>query len=460
MSGQGLPTYIHSQRPLARMVARPIARFTHQEAAGGIVLLVGTAIALIWANSPWRDSYETFWHTHISIEVGSFHLDESLAHWVNDGLMAIFFFVVGLEIKREWDVGELRDRRAAMLPAVAALGGMVVPAAFFVVMNAGGPGAHGWGIPMATDIAFALGVLALLGRRVAPRLKVFLLTLAIVDDIGAILVIAIFYTEQVSFGWLALAAALVAATVVARRVRVWYLPLYGVLGAGVWLATLESGIHATIAGVVLGLLTPTSPLVREPTAERVNDIVGNGHGGDHHDQVSRVEQATKELRESVPVGERLIHALHPWSSFVIVPIFALANAGIEISSDAVSGALTSAVTGGVVLGLVGGKIVGITGATWLAVRTGLGRLPEGVDWRSFTGLASLAGIGFTVSLFITGLAFEDPQIVDEAKLGVLAASALAAGIGSTIFLLGKRPPPRTTFNVLPSERTTASATAD
>ncbi|MCU1369148.1 MAG: Na+/H+ antiporter NhaA [Ilumatobacteraceae bacterium] len=426
-------TWLGSDARLARVVGRPVQSFLAVEAAGGILLVAATVVALVWANSPWRESYEQLVHTHLSIAAGSFHIDESLQHVVNDGLMALFFFVVGLEIKRELVAGELRDRRAAVLPVVAALGGMVVPAAVFLAFNLGGRGEHGWGIPMATDIAFALGVVALLGKRVPAPLKVFLLTLAIVDDIGAIVVIAVFYSDGIRWTWFVEAVVVLGLVVLAKRARVRSLAVYVVLGVAAWLFVFESGVHATIAGVVLGLLTPARPLLPEPEAEAIVDQL-EGRTDLTAADVRRVEFL---VRESVPPTERLEHALHPWTSYVIVPLFAFANAGIVLSGDAVTD--PSAVLVGVVLGLVAGKTVGISVFSWAAVKLGWGVLPEGVRFSQLVGVAALGGIGFTVSLFITALAFEgEPGLADQAKIGILVASVAAAAIGSVALTLAVR----------------------
>src|SRR5688572_9631940 len=264
---QSGPVYTASDRPLARLVARPVREFLRVEAAGSLLLLLAAAIALLWANSPWAESYDALWHTHLTLEVGPLHLDESLQHWVNDALMVIFFFVVGLEIKYELVNGDLRDPRTAALPIIAAVGGMLVPAGLYFALNPpGSDGSAGWGIPMATDIAFAVGVLGVLGRRIPSAARLFLLTLAIVDDIGAILVIALFYTDDLALTWLAVALALLAVMVVMRLLRIWTTWAYVVVGAGVWLATLESGVHATLAGVAIGLLTPATALLHESAA--------------------------------------------------------------------------------------------------------------------------------------------------------------------------------------------------
>ncbi|MEJ7799985.1 MAG: Na+/H+ antiporter NhaA, partial [Ilumatobacter sp.] len=308
------PSLTGPDRMFPHAVARRVRTFVHIEAAGGVVLLIATVAALIWANGPAAGSYDSFWRTDVTLfAFGDFELTDTLGHWVNDGLMAIFFFVVGLEIKSELVTGELRDRRRAAVPIIAAVGGMVVPALLFVAFNAGGDGVGGWGIPMATDIAFALGVLALLGPRIPSSLKVFLLTLAIIDDVGAILVIAIFYTAELSFLWLLVAAGLLAAIGGLRRIGVWYTPLYVLLGVGVWVATLESGVHATIAGVALGVMAPAVALRPDP---KQNAIDGDT-------TIDDIRHVIFDARETVPVTDRLIHSLHPISSFLILPVFAL-----------------------------------------------------------------------------------------------------------------------------------------
>jgi NhaA family Na+:H+ antiporter len=409
---------------------RPLADFLREEAAGGAVLVLATVVALVWANSPWKDSYADLWSTELAFSLGSHDLELDLKHWVNDALMVAFFFVVGLEIKRELAQGELRDPRRAALPAIAALGGMVVPALLYVAVAGGGEARDGWGIPMATDIAMAVGVVALLGSRVHPSLKLFLLALAIVDDIGAILVIAVFYSDSIDMAMLALAALAIAAIVAMRELGVQAIPAYVLVGSGLWLAMHEAGVHATLAGVLCGLLAPTAPHVPR-------DLIDE----DELLDVSSVEAAratVTQARSSVSVVEWLEHMLHPWTSFVIVPLFALANAGITVGGDQVSDALSSRVTLAIVVGLVIGKPIGITLASWLAVRSGLGELPQGVTWRALAGVASIAGIGFTVSLFVTELAFDDETIIADAKLGVLAASLVSAVIGSALVVAAGR----------------------
>ena len=382
-----------------RRMPRVLRRFLETEAAGGVVLVIAAAVALAWANSPWDGAYQSLWHTELTVGLGRWAHSEDLRHWVNDALMTLFFLVVGLEIKRELVTGDLRDPRVAALPAIAALGGMVVPALLYLAVAAGTGASRGWGIPMATDIAFAVGVLALLGRRVPPALKLFLLTLAIVDDIGAVVVIALFYAGELNLGFLGGAVAVLAGMVALRRAGVSGIAPYAVGGVGVWALTLASGVHATIAGVALGLLTPAVPV----------------------------------KAGSVSPVERLERRLHPWTSFLVVPLFALANAGVDIGGDG-----PVRVTVGVVVGLVLGKTVGITLASWAAVRLGLARLPKGVSWPMLAGTGAVAGIGFTVSLFVTELAFDPGPVQDAAKVGVLAASVLAAAVGSLAVMLASR----------------------
>ena len=410
------------------------------EAASGIVLVVATIAALVWANSPWSDVYHEILDLHLVLEFGSTHiLDESVEHLINDGLMAIFFFVVGLEIKRELVAGELRDPRAAALPSIAALGGMVIPALLFFMLNTSNPEAKGWGIPMATDIAFALGVVALLGPRVPSSLKVFLLTLAIVDDLGAIAVIAIFYTEEINAPWLITGGVLLVLIFVMQKAKIWYTPLYVVLGIVVWYAVLESGVHATIAGVALGLLTPAVPLQREVSPDQVMGTVV-----DPEDlNASSARRASLYVRESVSVAERLETLIHPFSSFFILPLFALANAGIELSSEGIADASTSTVTLGIILGLVVGKTVGVTFFAWIAVKSGISSLPRGVTWPQILSVAMMAGIGFTVALFITGLAYEGEglEVFDtQARMGILLASLIASVLGAVMLSRSTRPP--------------------
>lgn len=426
------PTWIESPAPLARL-ARPARDFLRIEAAGSVLLLLAAVVALVWANSPLASSYSDFWHTPVSITVGEWSISESLQHWVNDALMVVFFFVVGLEIKYELVLGDLKDPRAAALPVVAALGGMAVPALLYVAFTNGSEGASGWGIPMATDIAFAVGVLGLLGRRIPTPARLFLLTLAIADDIGAILVIAVFYTAEVSLGWLAGALVLLAVVVVMRLRRVWWLGAYLAIGLAVWFCLLSSGVHATLAGVALGLLAPAAPLLRPDVAADHAARALADHELDP-DEVRRLEYL---LTQSLSPVDRLQGALHGVSAFVVLPIFALANAGVSLAG--VGEALSSPVGLGVLVGLVVGKPLGVLAFTWVAVRFGLGSLPQGTSWPMVAGLGAVAGIGFTVSLFVTGLSFPGQEaLADAAKVAILIASLLAAVIGVVILLVATR----------------------
>jgi len=416
--------------------ARPLQQFLRTEAGSASVLLAATLVALIWANSPFGDLYEEVWTTELAFVAGGAELREDLRHWVNDGLMVFFFFVVGLEIRREAAMGELTDRAKAAVPAVAALGGMVVPAALYLLVTAfaGGEGARGWGIVMATDIAFVLGLLALVGPRFGGALRVFLLTLAIVDDVGAIAVIAVFYSDDVNLVALALAAALVPVVLLVNRVRIWRGPAYLVAGVALWIATFESGIHPTIAGVVLGVLVAVFPPGRGDVerAARLNRSFSQAPTP----QLARA--ASLGVADAVSPNERLQTLMHPWTSYVVIPIFALANAGVQITGESLRAAAGSPNTLGVVVGLVAGKVLGITAFTALTLRGGRGRLPDGVGRTQLTGGAALAGIGFTVALFITDLAFDDPARQAEAKIGVLAASLIAALLATALFRLAAR----------------------
>ena len=431
------PTWSETERPLPRLVVRPLQAFLETERSGAILLLLAAATALIWANSPWSATYDRILHERLTIGVGRWAISEDLQHWVNDGLMALFFYVVGLEIKREFVSGHLRDRRTAMLPVVAALGGMVVPALVYLAFNPTGAASRGWGIPMATDIAFALGVLAMVGRGLPSSLKPYLLTLAIVDDIGAILVIAVFYSEGVSWQSLSVAIALLVLIVVLQRLDVRWTAVYVFLGIAVWVATFESGVHATIAGVALGLLTPAAPFQR-PRA--VSDEAHRVANETLDDPTSPDADAHHWLhlaalsREAVSPLARLEHLLHPWTSYLVLPIFALANAGVPLTGGSLTAVAGNSVTIGIVVGLVLGKIVGIVGTSRLAVTIGIATKPPDVTWQHLSGVAGLAGIGFTVSLFITGLAFVAPSLETAAKIGILVASLLAGLLGAILLL--------------------------
>ncbi|MGE4427277.1 MAG: Na+/H+ antiporter NhaA [Solirubrobacteraceae bacterium] len=412
--------------PWDEHVSRSLRDFLRTETGSAGLLLAATIIALVWANSPAGDAYDDLWSTHLVVSVGGQAIDESLRHWVNDGLMAFFFYVVALEIRRELELGELRDRRAAAIPALAALAGMVVPALVFLAVNVGGEGARGWGIVMATDIAFVLGALALLGDRVPAGVRVFLLTLAIVDDVGAIAVIAVFYSDTVELTWLAAAAGILLLIWVLRRFGPpWRGPMYLAAGVPLWIATLESGIHPTIAGVALGLMTTVHPPQRVDV-ERAASLTRLFR---REPSSASGRAAILEIGSAVSPNERFQAAIHPWTSYLVIPLFALANAGVPLGGDALSGALTSPVTLGVVAGLVLGKTLGIGLFTLAAVRWRLGPLPQGMGPRHVLPAAALAGIGFTVSLFVAELAYADQVMRDEAKVGVLVASVVAAIVG-------------------------------
>lgn len=428
------PTWSQSPRKSARLVAGPIRSFMAWEAAGGAALLLATIAAITWANVD-PSGYEAFWKTPITLGVNGSVLDTYLAAVVNDGLMALFFLLIGLEVKRELAIGELSTPRAAAVPFAAALGGMILPAVIYLAFTIGGPAQAGWGIPMATDVAFALAVLAALRSKVPPSLWAFLLGVAVIDDIGAIIVIAVAYSGGIEGAWLAAAVAALAVFWIFTRLHVQSKVPYIALGILAWAFTAASGVHATIAGVAVGLLMPAVPLQRPDAvsaeAHRVADETSD-------DPVSPDAESSSWLhlsdlsRQAVSPLTRTVHALHPWSSFVILPIFALANAGIVFGAGALSadGALGAAL--GVSLGLVVGKAIGIPLGAWLVVRGGLGTLPRAVRWGQMVGIGLVAGIGFTVSLFITDLAFSDPSIADAARIGVLAGSVVAAIAGALL----------------------------
>ena len=446
------PRWAESDRYVPRRFVQPVLEFMRLEAAGGIIMLVAAVVAVVWANSPIGDSYFAIFGATIEIGFGDFHFQHlselTVQDWINDAAMVLFFFVVGLEIKRELVVGELRDPRAAALPAIAALGGMVVPAMLYLLFNSGGPGSAGWGIPMATDIAFAVGVVSMIGTRVPIGAKLFLLALAIVDDLGAILVIALFYTDELSFLWLLAGAVGLGVVVVMQRAGIRAMLAYVGVGTFVWLALLESGVHATIAGVALALMTPVrtlySPRRFAPRAtalvDRIDEYLPDEddlQAVDHH-TLDRVDSMLRELRhlaqETISPLDRLESTLAPWTSYVVVPLFALANAGVVIAFGDLGSLVTQDVTLGVALGLFVGKTVGVTGAAWLAVRLGLGRLPARTTWSHMVGVAMLAGIGFTVALFVSALSFPaDAALGDQAKIGIFLAS-IAAGIGGFLWL--------------------------
>ncbi|MCL4209575.1 MAG: Na+/H+ antiporter NhaA [Phycisphaerales bacterium] len=426
-------------RPIDVLMS-PIHGFLRVEAAAGVLLLVCTMFAVVWANSPWSESYHHFWHTDVSVEFGDHALTLSLAHFVNDALMAVFFFVVGLEIKRELLVGELASPRKAMLSIVAALGAMAAPALIFVLCNTGTENVRGWAIPTATDIAFAVGVMAMLGRRIPLSLKVFLTALAIVDDIAAVIVIALFYTSEISMFSFLVANGFLVASIIANRLGVRTPICYAVIGVLMWVFLLQSGVHATIGGVLMALTIPASMRINGEAftifARRaIKEFEDAGGDRDNIMTNERRQGAVRGLQVACEYVQtplnRLEHGIHPWVAYLIMPVFALANAGVTIGDGAV-GAITSGAGLGIVLGLVVGKPLGLILTVWLAVKSGLCKLPEGAAWRHIVGTGFLAGIGFTMSLFIANLAFRDHDTLDAAKMGILAGSLVS---GVTGFLL-------------------------
>jgi NhaA family Na+:H+ antiporter len=415
--------------------------FIRSEVSGSVILLACTVAALVWANSPWADAYHRLAHTKIAIGVGTSTFALSLQHWINDGLMAVFFFVVGLEIKRELSVGHLASARRAALPVAAAVGGMALPALLYASLNAGGPAARGWGVPMATDIAFALGILALLGSRVPMGLKVFLTALAIADDLGAVLVIALFYTETVRWEALAVAVFLLVVLALVIRHDVRQPIIYAVLLLGVWLAIFKSGIHSTVAGILIAMLVPMRPrlaageFLARASAEldtlRASELTRDSLLSNQAqlDALVALDDVATDMRPPGLIFERF---LHPIQAFVILPLFAFFNAGVSFGGRGLA-VLAEPVTMGVIVGLVAGKLVGVSLLAWLAVRAGYASLPEGVTWPQIAGVGLLAGVGFTMSLFVSELAFGAGALVDAAKLGILVAS-LTAGLGGYLVL--------------------------
>lgn len=440
-------TWLYSDRFVPTRFLRPVLRFTAVEAAGGLALLAAAVAALVWANLPGGESYERFWETPIDFTLGPLVLHETLRGLVDHGLMTLFFFVVGLEIKREVMRGELRDFKTAALPVFAALGGMIGPALVYLAFVGGGEAARGWAVPVATDIAFSLGVLSLLGRRVPLGARLFLLTLAIADDIGGIVIIAAAYTDDLAMWWLLGAVGALAVVWAANRAGVRSLVFYGVAAFASWLCLLESGVHPTLSGVALALLTPAASFYSDAVyRDRARQILGRHEmaaaapfGEERLDQEALTLAAV--ARESVAPLDRLERALHPWTSFLVVPLFALANSGVRFAGTDFGAAVTHPVALGTATGLVFGKLVGISAFTWLAVRLGWGRLPRGTGWRHVLGVAAVAGIGFTVALFIVGLAFTDPALADRAKLGIFAGSLLAGLTGYLMLRLAPGPSP-------------------
>lgn len=440
-------------RRLVRMrLLQPIVEFTHAQASSGIVLMACAAIALIWANSPWAESYFHLWETPVGFVFGPYAIEKTLHHWINDGLMAVFFLLVGLEIKREIIVGELSSIRQAALPIAAAIGGMIVPALLYLAFNVGTPAAKGWGIAMATDIAFSLGALALLGSRAPLSLKIFLTAFAIVDDLGAVIVIALFYTASIDMTSVMVAAGAFFGLLLLNYMGVRKLFAFALLGIVLWFALLNSGIHATIAGVLLALTIPTRIRLDPGDFMRRNEeLLEEFQTTEAQDQepilderrqgaLRAIEAACEEVQ--MPL-QRMEHSLHGWVNLMIMPIFALANAGVSFAGFEAK-ALAEPITLGVLVGLVVGKPVGIVAASWIAVKAGVAQLPQGISWLQIVGAGILGGIGFTMALFIANLAFGTNGDLEKAKVGILIASALAGFVG--VWLLGRgrqRHPART-----------------
>lgn len=424
--------------PFEKIIA-PVSRFIHLEYTGGIILFLSVIVAIVWANSPFHEAYHHLWDIKFSIGFDNYVLNKPLHIWINDGLMALFFFVIGLELKREFMEGELSTLKKASLPMMAALGGMLVPAAIFFMLNKGMASEHGWGIPMATDIAFALALLSMAGKHIPGSVKVFLSALAVADDLGAVLVIAFFYTSDLNFVPLGIAALFLLVLIAGNKLGIRSTAFYLLIGIAVWIGFLLSGVHATIAGVLVAFTIPAvtkinensfSENLRKLSNDFEQEIPNKGllTTSEQHRTIEQVKSLT--LAAETPL-QKIEYALHPWVAFVIMPLFALANAGIIIGADFFS-ALINPVSIGVISGLIIGKFVGVLLFTWLMVKTGLAQLPDQANWKHITGVALLAGVGFTMSLFISNLAFEQPELIEQAKYGILIASLIAGISGITL----------------------------
>jgi len=415
---------------LAGQLSAPLRRYLATESGGAALLVIATSVALVWANSPWSEAYSRVWATEFAVQLADWTLRMDLGHWINDGLMAVFFLVIGLEVRRDLSVGELTDRRKLRLPLLAGVGGMVVPALLYLLVNPSGEAASGWGIVIGTDTAFLLGTLALVGPTTSTQLRVFLLTLTVVDDIVAVSVIGLVYSDSLNGAALAVALGAVAVLVGLGRSKVWRIWPYAITILVLWLATVDSGLHASVAGMVAGLLVPSYT----PHRQAVEHAARRFHAFRQSPLADVGRSAQAALVRAVPVNERMQIVLHPWTSYVIVPVFALANAGVDLRGGVLGEALRSPVTWGIVLGLVVGKFVGIGGVSLLGARLGVGALPQGVGPGQILGGAALSGIGFTVSLLILGLAF-GPELQDEATVGVLLSLVLATLLGWLVFKL-------------------------
>lgn len=441
MAAAKSPLSLGPRAPIDRILS-PFQEFLHRQTSGGIILFICTILALVWANSPWSEVYFSAWQSKLTLGFGPYELSKPLILWINDGLMAVFFFVVGLEIKREIIAGELTSVRKATLPIAAAIGGMVVPAALYSVFNIGGEGSHGWGIPMATDIAFSLGVLQLLGKRVPLSLKIFLTAFAIVDDIGAVLVIALFYTSKVSVGALVISAFMLACAIALNLSGVRKPMSYALVGAVLWIAILKSGVHATVAGVLLAMVIPARTRIAEAqyldvSRTLLDDFetcgpldIQPGLNNERQGVLNSLQELTEGVQSPLA---RLEDELHPWVTFIILPVFAFANAGVSLAGGGIA-ALGHPVSMGIILGLVAGKVIGVSFFSWLAIKLNLASIPAGVTWRHLIGVAFLGGIGFTMSLFVANLAFGESRLLEISKIGILAGSLIAGIVGYCILL--------------------------
>ncbi len=423
-----------------------ISHFIKQESLGGILLIVSTVIAVLWANS--SESYHHFWHElYIGFSAGDFNIEHSIGHWINDGLMAIFFFTIGLEIKREVMGGELSSMKKASLPIIAAIGGMVIPATIYFLINGSNPDySSGWGVPMATDIAFALGLMALLGDKVNINLKIFLTALAIADDLGAIMVIAVFYTDNINTSELINAGVFLSILMIANKMGVRRTAFYALVGLfGVWTSFLFSGVHATIAGVLIALTIPARPKINEiefvakvkKKIKTFEEEQANNNSLLTKKQAHCIEDIDTVSQDAHTPLQKLEHHLHPITSFFILPLFALANAGIVVEGSLLD-LLFSPVALGIIAGLVLGKTIGIAGFSWIAIKLKLARLPEGSGWKELIGASLMAGIGFTMSIFVAELAFDDKEVIQVAKIGIFAASFISAVLGLTLLGMGNK----------------------
>jgi NhaA family Na+:H+ antiporter len=428
-----------SRQVVADQIFKPFQRFFRKEATSSILLIAATIMALIWINSRIGETYHSFWHTEVSFAFGPFHISKTLVHWINDGFMSLFFFTVGLEIKREILVGELATPKKALLPVIAALGGMIVPGLIYAILNVGSTTINGWGVPVATDIAFALGAVAVFGRRLPVGLRIFLAAFAIADDLGAVVIIAIFYTKEIVWSYLIISLFLIVGLAIANFLWIRWTLVYAILGLAVWFFVLGSGIHPTIAGVIVSLFVPARGRydtdnflqnVKKITEQFECEEQSCGYSillnQDHMHAVQALELACHDVETPL---QRLMHALHPWVAFLILPFFAMGNTGLTFHNIVFSEMVSNTVIMGIVFGLVFGKPIGIMLFSYLSVKTGIASLPQEVRWSHIFGGAMLGGIGFTMSLFLADISFSDPQILNYARIAILSGSVLSAAMG-------------------------------